>query len=91
VFGPILESFRLPPTVPQALHGSGVDGARVGSLGGCLVRSLLGGDVFLCGLLICFWCILGGEAVDAQEGSGGDYLVGPAGLGGQIFLNGGLS
>jgi hypothetical protein len=34
VFGTILESSRLPPTVPQALHGSGVDGTRVDSYGG---------------------------------------------------------
>jgi hypothetical protein len=38
---PVLESSRLPPTVPQALHESGVDGARVSSWGGCLARSLL--------------------------------------------------
>jgi hypothetical protein len=31
VFGPILESSRLPPTVSQAHHDSGVDGAGVGS------------------------------------------------------------
>jgi hypothetical protein len=31
VFGPILESSRLPLTVPQALHGSEENGARVGS------------------------------------------------------------
>jgi hypothetical protein len=58
---------------------------------GCLAMSLLGGDVFLCGLLVCSWCILGGEVVDAREGSGGDYLVGSAFLGGQTFPNGGLS
>jgi hypothetical protein len=38
--------FKLPLTVPRALHGSGVDGVWVGSLRGCLARSLLGGDVF---------------------------------------------
>jgi hypothetical protein len=37
---------------------------------GCLARSLLGGDVFLYDLLICPWCILDGEVVDAREGSG---------------------
>jgi hypothetical protein len=31
VFGPILESSRLPLTIPWALHGSGVNGAQVGS------------------------------------------------------------
>jgi hypothetical protein len=30
VFRLVLESSRLPPTVCRALHGSGVDGARVG-------------------------------------------------------------
>jgi hypothetical protein len=52
---------------------------------------LLGGDVFLYGLFICFWYIRGGEVVDAQEGSRGDYPMGPAFLQGQTFLNGGLS
>jgi hypothetical protein len=47
VFRPILESSRLPLTVPWALHGSGENGARVGSWRGCLVRSLLGGNIFL--------------------------------------------
>jgi hypothetical protein len=46
VFRPVLESSRLPPTVPWAFHGSGVDGAWLGSWGGCLARSLLGDDVF---------------------------------------------
>jgi hypothetical protein len=46
VFGPILESFRLPLTVPRALHGSEENGTWVGSWRGCLVRSLLSGDVF---------------------------------------------
>jgi hypothetical protein len=46
VFGPILESSRLPLTVPQALHASGVDDARVGSWRGCLANSLLSGDIF---------------------------------------------
>jgi hypothetical protein len=46
VFGPILESSRLLPTVPWALRGSGVDGARVSYCGGCLARSLLGSDIF---------------------------------------------
>jgi hypothetical protein len=31
MFGPVLESSRLPPTVSQAPHGSGVDGAQIGS------------------------------------------------------------
>jgi hypothetical protein len=57
---------------------------------GCLARSLLGGDVFLYGLLVCSWCILGGEVVNAREGSKGDYLVGTAFLGGQTFRNGRL-
>jgi hypothetical protein len=26
VFGPVLESSKLPPTIPLALHGNGVDG-----------------------------------------------------------------
>jgi hypothetical protein len=51
VFGPILESSRLPHTVPWALHDRGVDGAWVGSWGGCLVMSLLGGDVFTRGTM----------------------------------------
>jgi hypothetical protein len=46
VFGPILESFKLPLTVPRALYDNGGSGARVGSWRGCLVRSLLGCDVF---------------------------------------------
>jgi hypothetical protein len=46
VFGPVLESSRLSPTVPRTVHNSGVDGARVGSSGCCLARSLLGSDVF---------------------------------------------
>jgi hypothetical protein len=46
MFGPVLESSSLPVTIPYALHGSGVNGARVGSWRGCLVRFLLGGDVF---------------------------------------------
>jgi hypothetical protein len=29
VFGPILESSRLPLTIPWALHSSGMNGARV--------------------------------------------------------------
>jgi hypothetical protein len=33
VFEPVLESSRLPPTIPEAHHGSGVDGAWVSSLG----------------------------------------------------------
>jgi hypothetical protein len=51
VFGPILESSRLPLTVSRALHDSGVNGARVGSWRGCLARSLLGGDVFSHGVM----------------------------------------
>jgi hypothetical protein len=31
LFGPVLESSRLPPTIQWALHGNGVDDARVGS------------------------------------------------------------
>jgi hypothetical protein len=52
VFEPISESFRLPLSVPWALHGSEVNGAWVGSWRGCLAKSLLGGDVFSCGLLV---------------------------------------
>jgi hypothetical protein len=51
MFGPILESSRLPLTVPQVLHGSGVDGAWVGSSRGCLAKSLLGGDIFPHGVM----------------------------------------
>jgi hypothetical protein len=66
VFRTILESSRLPPTIPQVLHDNGVDDAWVGSLGGCLARSLLGGDVFPHGamrwmgwppLYTGLWCI----------------------------------
>jgi hypothetical protein len=46
VFGPVLASSRLSPTIPRALHSSGVDGAWVDSWGGCLARSLLGDNVF---------------------------------------------
>jgi hypothetical protein len=46
VFGPVLESSRLRPTIPQALHDSRGNNAQVGSWRGCLVRSLLGGDAF---------------------------------------------
>jgi hypothetical protein len=52
VFGPIMGSSKLPLTIPRALHGSGVNGAWVGSWRGCLARSLLGGDVFPC-VVIC--------------------------------------
>jgi hypothetical protein len=51
VFEPVPESSRLPPTIPEAHHGSGVDGAWVSSWGGCLTRYLLGGDVFPCGAM----------------------------------------
>jgi hypothetical protein len=46
VFEHVLESSRLPLTIPQALHDSGVDGAQVGFWRRCLAKSLLGGDVF---------------------------------------------
>jgi hypothetical protein len=46
MFGPVLESSRLPLSVPWALHGSEVNGARIGSWRGSLVRSLLGNNVF---------------------------------------------
>jgi hypothetical protein len=39
VFGPILKCYKLPLIVPRALHGSGVNGARVGSWRGCLPRA----------------------------------------------------
>jgi hypothetical protein len=38
--------FKAPSYYSQTLHGSGENGARVGSWRGCLVRSLHGGDVF---------------------------------------------
>jgi hypothetical protein len=47
VFGPVLESSRLPLTVPRALHDNGENGARVGSWRGCLVRSLRGSSLRL--------------------------------------------
>jgi hypothetical protein len=46
VFRPILESYRLPLSIPRVLHDSGMDGAWVSSWGGILAWSLLGGDVF---------------------------------------------
>jgi hypothetical protein len=46
VFELVLESCRLPLSVPWALHDSEVNGPRVGSRRGCLARSLLGDDVF---------------------------------------------
>jgi hypothetical protein len=46
VFGPVLEPSRLPLIVPWALNGCGEDGAQVSSWRGCLVRYLLGGDIF---------------------------------------------
>jgi hypothetical protein len=46
VFGPIIESSRLPLPIPRALHGSEVNGARVILRRGCLARSLLGDNVF---------------------------------------------
>jgi hypothetical protein len=52
LFGPILESSRLPLTIPQALHGSWENGASVYTKRGCLVRSLHGGDVFPCGVMM---------------------------------------
>jgi hypothetical protein len=52
VFRPVLESPRLPLTIPRAFHGSGVDGAQVGSWGGYLARSLLG-SVGMDSLLEC--------------------------------------
>jgi hypothetical protein len=46
VFGLVLQSSRLPLSIPQALHGIEVNYAWVGSWRGCLARSLLGDDVF---------------------------------------------
>jgi hypothetical protein len=46
VFRSILESSKLPLSVPQALHGCEVNDDRVGSWRGCLARSLLGDNVF---------------------------------------------
>jgi hypothetical protein len=43
--------FQTPSYYSQALHGSGVNGASVGSWRGCLARSLLGGNVFPCGVM----------------------------------------
>jgi hypothetical protein len=51
VFGPILESSRLPLSIPWALNGSEVNGARVSSWRGCLVSFLLGDDAFPHGLV----------------------------------------
>jgi hypothetical protein len=53
VFGNVLESSRLPLSIPWALHSSEVKGSRVGSHRGCVVKSLLSGDVVFCNLLIC--------------------------------------
>jgi hypothetical protein len=60
VFGPVLESFRLPLTVPWALHDSGENGAWVGSWRGCLVSvssSVLFSSV-PCIFLVMRWLIL---------------------------------
>jgi hypothetical protein len=46
VFGPVLESYRLPLSIPRALHVSEVNGAWVGPRRGCLARSLLADDDF---------------------------------------------
>jgi hypothetical protein len=46
MFGPVLESSVLPLTVPQALHGSGGNNAQASSWRGCLMRTLLVGDIF---------------------------------------------
>jgi hypothetical protein len=46
VFRHVLESSKLPLSIPQALHGSEVNGSYVGSWGGCLARSLFSGDIF---------------------------------------------
>jgi hypothetical protein len=51
VFGPVLESSRLPLSIPWALNGSEVNGARVSSWRGCLVSFLLGDDAFPHGLV----------------------------------------
>jgi hypothetical protein len=49
VFRPVLESSRLPVTIPHALHdGGGGDGVRVSSWRRCFVRSLLDGDILAC-------------------------------------------
>jgi hypothetical protein len=45
VFGLVLESSRLPLSIPRALHGSEANGAWVGSQRGCLARPLLADDV----------------------------------------------
>jgi hypothetical protein len=46
VFGPVLESSRLPLSIPWALHSSEVNGTQVNLQRGCLARSLLGNDIF---------------------------------------------
>jgi hypothetical protein len=46
MFEPVLESSRLPLSVPQVLHGSEVNGAGVDLCRGFLERSLLGDDIF---------------------------------------------
>jgi hypothetical protein len=46
VFEPVLESSRLPLSIPWVLLGSEVNSAQVGSWRDCLAMSLLGGDVF---------------------------------------------
>jgi hypothetical protein len=51
--------FEAPSYYSQDLHRSGENGARVSSGRGCLMWSLLSGDVFLFGLLVCSLYILG--------------------------------
>jgi hypothetical protein len=51
VFEPILETSRLPPTIPWVLHDSGVDGARISFWGDWLARSLHGDDIFPHGVM----------------------------------------
>jgi hypothetical protein len=46
VFRHVLESSELRLSIPRALYVSEVNGARVGSWRGSLVRSLLGDDIF---------------------------------------------
>jgi hypothetical protein len=43
-FSEVFQALSL--SLPQALHGSEVNGPRVSSWRGCLARSLLGDDIF---------------------------------------------
>jgi hypothetical protein len=68
VFGPILKSSK-PPSVciESLLDGRGV-GSRVGSWRGCLMRSFLGGDIFLLSLLAHSGAVLMARELGPREG-----------------------